>query len=248
MFLAIASAVASGGGRELLHREHARRLPGQPDHRPPRRAAARAAQHRLAAAGLDAARRHVVRRRAALPAVRPWSASSSGSWPGHRGRPGRRVDAWRRSAAATHGIAIVRVARPWCCSAAAVAAPADRHTLGTLLDAFPTTLARRRPGQRLHRCAGCVVDRGSSWRCIARRRRARRDPGAPRRPPRAARRAAGRDRQLPGPPAAPLAAGRAGAHRPRLGLAGGADAPRPRRPGRSGPASSRWPATWTGRR
>ena len=46
---------------------------------------------------------------------------------------------------------------------------------------------------------------------------------------RAARRAAGRDRPLPGPPAAALAAGRAGAHRPRLGLARGADAPRPRR-------------------
>ena len=38
-------------------REHGGGLPGQPDHRPPRRAAPGAAQHRLAAAGLDAARR-----------------------------------------------------------------------------------------------------------------------------------------------------------------------------------------------
>ena len=72
-----------------------RRVPGQPDHRPPRRAADGPAQHRLAAAGLDGARRHVVRRRRPLHAAA--GAAPGALLAGHRDRDrpgaglGRRV-------------------------------------------------------------------------------------------------------------------------------------------------------------
>ena len=62
--LNVASAVASGGGRELISRDQAVAVPGQPHHRPPRRPAAGAAEHRLDDPGLDPARRRWPTRRA----------------------------------------------------------------------------------------------------------------------------------------------------------------------------------------
>ena len=201
----IASAVASGGGRELLSREHGGRLPGQPHDRPPRRPPARPAQHRLAAPGVDAARapRRTASSGRALAAAQigmlVWIAAATAigqvvAWT---------VEAVRRT---THGIAIVRrAASRW--PSVAVGAPArpatsarprrrctTRWLVVGYVDGFTLALGRRRSR--------------SSSALLVRRGRARRGPGAPRRPARSARRAAGRDRQLrrpAGSPRSPLA-------------------------------------------
>ena len=85
-----------------------RGLPGQPDHRPPRRAAAGAAQHRLAAPGLGAARRGGLRVVGAgrLPAAR--SCDRCSGWPSPRPSPRSSPGRWRRSGAGRHGVGVVR--------------------------------------------------------------------------------------------------------------------------------------------
>ena len=56
LLLNMLSAVASGGGRELISRDQAGAPPGQPDHRPPGRAADGAAEHLVDDPGLDPVR------------------------------------------------------------------------------------------------------------------------------------------------------------------------------------------------
>ena len=89
--LNIASAVASGGGRELLSRDQASPYPISPDDRPPRRPAAGAVQHRLDDPGLGPVRLDglQLRRQQALPGP-GGDAAVAGLL--HHARPGGRVD------------------------------------------------------------------------------------------------------------------------------------------------------------
>ena len=211
-----------------------RHLPGQPDHRPPRRPAARAAQHRLAAAGLDPAGHHGVRRRAA---ARCWSAEI-GDRPlaGRRHRDRRRSwpGRWRRSAAARTASRSIR-SLGVALAAAAVMLQLTDHTIG----------APRRAPDRAGSSSGYVDGFGwrwvesspSSWRCSwspscsARSRRTSRLAGC-RATSCGSRPASYLARRLPR-----SAARHAGAHRPgsvwrsvpmRRGLAGAGHRPRPR--------------------
>ena len=237
-------------GRRVRRRPRAaqprarRRLPGQPDHRPPRRAAARAAEHRLAAPGLGAARRHVVRRRSATFLPRPRRhAPLDRRWPPRSARssPGRS----RRSGAGSTASLVVRGRGVASCSRVAVvlqltdgSAPCSTRCRPPRWPAGWST-ASAAAGSAPSRLELVLIAVAVALGAV---------PGhfAARRAPRDELRVESGNypaRRLPR-----LAAGRAGAHRPRLGLARGADASRRRRPRDRARPSSRWPATSPGRR
>ena len=198
--------------------------PGQPHHRPPRRAAAGPAQHRLAPAGVDAARRHGVRPRhrpASLPR-RSWCCSG---WPPPP--PLAQVVAWCLEGVRRlpHGIAVVRVLLVAALGAALVLQMDG--SLVPLLDRIPTTwwssaCSATGPGDgRSPRwwCSACCWLRPWSGRCrrtsppgVLPRDELRVETGtyAARAEPRS-------DARRPGP------------HRPGIGVARGPHAPRPGR-------------------
>ncbi len=225
MFLAIASSVASGGGRELLHREHAVIYPVSPttDHLGALLLAPLNIAWLLQAWILMGITAYGVERRSLVVGRDRHRHLDRGR---HRGRAGRGVDGGGDPPhLARHRDDPLARRGAGCGRGDAPADPPHDRAPRRAQDA----LDRRRVRRRVPVALG-GVDRGRAGAARG-RRRARRDPGAPRRPPRSARRAAGRDRPLPGPSAPPLAAGHAGAHRPGLGLAGRAHAPRPRGPG-----------------
>ena len=217
----MASAIASGGGRELLSRDQAVAVPDQPDHRPPRRPAAGAAQHRLDDPGLDPARVDGLRYAPAQAVPGPGrDAALAGLL--HHARPGRGLDdgGVRRG---PYGIAITRGLLV-CLGAGRGVVQLTGHTHRPARpDPDPVVLPGR--GQRLGRRAGgswsrvllvgslVAVVLGAVPAHLAARRmprdeaRMETDQHEPRPMP------AHRPRD-PGP------------HRPGLGLALGADAPR----------------------
>ena len=226
LVLAIVSAVASGGGRELLHREHAVIYPVSPttDHLGALLLAPLNIAWLLQAWILLGITAYGVERRSLLPAAD--RHASSGSWPPPRSAQvvAWTVEAVRRTRARHRDRPR---ARPGA-GRGRGAAPADAATRSGSSTRCTTRWIVVGLGRRVPVALG-GVDRRLELALLVVAVVLGADPGPPRRPPRAARRAAGRDRQSSRPPAPALAAGHAGAHRPGLGLARRADAPRPRR-------------------
>ena len=209
-------------------RARRRGVPGQPDHRPPRRAAARPAQHRLAAPGLDAARRRGLRSRRRPPC----SAAA-------------RDAAWLAAATAAGQVAGLELPRRYAGAGTASAVLRGALVLGVLAVRLAgAAAARRRPGDRCSDLAsppgGLGTLRRLAWLATvagpaAAGRRAgaasARCPARCRGAATAARRAARRDRQPPGPPDAAVSDFAALLRIDRASvLAVAADAPRPGRP------------------
>ena len=219
-------------------------VPDQPDHRPPRRAAAGAAQHRLDDPGLDAARVDGLRPRRdrLIPAqlvMLLWLVFSTAARPGGR-LVGGDAAPWTTTASPSPGGC-------WCAWAALPAYVQLTHRAAQVFDQHPDHLVLRR---RRRRVAPVLVgDRGAR---AGRRRWSPPPLGAvpahlaARRMPRDEARME-TDQHEPRPmPRTVL--GTPDPHRPRLGLALGADAPRPARP-RARPGPRRDPRrTSTGRR
>ena len=238
MFLAIASAIASGGGRELLHREHAVIYPVSPttDHLGALLLAPLNIAWLLQAWILMGITAYGVERRSLLVGRDRHRHLDRGR---HRGRRRSWRGRWRRSGAPrTASRPSARSA--WLLAAAAVLLQLTHNTIG-LLDSLKTRWI----------VVGYVD--GFRWRWVesiggragaARgRRRARRDPGPPRRPPRR------RATSCGSRPAATWPAGSRARRWPcwcaPTGARSGAPCPcAAASPSwRSGPASSRWPAT-----